>query len=181
MKRVILIWFIAFILTESFLVWQKISGPTYEKRFDTELEGTRIKGELLRTHSITADMPVTIHVPDEAVTATLVWRRYPTEDLWIEVPMVRDGEVRINFAATVDAEKLIKIGGVPTLVFQADIFDGLVDKTLELDSHVIVKHVEPLTAAPGSTITYTTIVPANENLWMRVNTSGSWKPRICGK
>jgi hypothetical protein len=93
LKRVILIWFIAFILTASFLVWQKISGPTYEKRFDTELEGTRIKGELLRTHSITADMPVTIHVPDEGVTATLVWRRFPTDDPWTEVPMERDGEV----------------------------------------------------------------------------------------
>ncbi len=93
MKRVILLWFLAFLLTATFLVWQKISGPTYEKRFDTELVGTRIKGELLRTHSITADMPVTIHVPDDAVSATVVWRRFPTDDPWIELPMVRDGEV----------------------------------------------------------------------------------------
>jgi len=93
LKRVILIWLLAFILTAVFLVWQKISGPTYEKRFDVELVGTRIKGELLRTHSITGDMPVTVHVPDEDVTATLVWRRYPTDDPWLEVPMVRDGEV----------------------------------------------------------------------------------------
>jgi len=93
LKRVILLWFLAFVLTGAFLVWQKISGPTYEKRFDTELVGTRIKGELLRTHSITADMPVTIHVPDEAVSATVVWRRFPTNDPWIDLPMVRDGEV----------------------------------------------------------------------------------------
>ncbi len=93
MKRVILLWFLAFVLTAAFLVWQKISGPTYEKRFDTELVGTRIKGELLRTHSITADMPVTIHVPDEAVSATVVWRRFPTDDPWTELPMERDGEV----------------------------------------------------------------------------------------
>ena len=93
MKRVILLWFMAFILTAAFLVWQKISGPTYEKRFDTELVGTPIKGELLRTHSINADMPVTVHVPDEAVSATVVWRRFPTEDPWMELPMVRDGEV----------------------------------------------------------------------------------------
>jgi len=93
LKRIILLWFLAFILTAAFLVWQKISGPTYEKRFDTELVGTRIKGELLRTHSISADMPVTIHVPDEAVSATVVWRRFPTDDPWVELPMVRDGEV----------------------------------------------------------------------------------------
>jgi hypothetical protein len=93
LKRVILIWFLAFVLTAAFLVWQKISGPTYEKRFDTEVAGTRVKGELLRTHSITADMPVTIHVPDSAVTSTVIWRRFPTEDLWARLPMVRDGEV----------------------------------------------------------------------------------------
>jgi hypothetical protein len=93
LKRVILIWFLAFILTAVFLVWQKISGPTYEKRFDTELADTRIKGELLRSHSITADMPVTIHIPDSAVTGTVVWRRYPTEDPWARQPMERDAEV----------------------------------------------------------------------------------------
>ncbi|MCK9996075.1 MAG: hypothetical protein KAH56_07325 [Candidatus Krumholzibacteria bacterium] len=93
MKRVILLWILAFILTGVFLVWQKMSGPTYEKRFDTELVGTRIKGELLRTHSINADMPVTIHVPDDAVSATVIWRRFPTDDPWTKLPMVRDGEV----------------------------------------------------------------------------------------
>ena len=93
MIRVILIWFLAFLLTATFLVWQKISGPTYEKRFDTEVAGTRVKGELLRTHSITADMPVTIHVPDSDVTGTVVWRRYPTGDPWARLPMVRDDEV----------------------------------------------------------------------------------------
>jgi hypothetical protein len=93
LKRAILLWFMAFLLTAAFLVWQKISGPTYEKRFDTELAGTRLKGELLRTHSITADMPVTVHVPDRAVSAKVIWRRFPTEDPWTELPMVRDGEV----------------------------------------------------------------------------------------
>ncbi len=93
MKRVILLWFLAFFLTGAFVFWQKISGPTYEKRFDTELVGTRIKGELLRTHSINADMPVTIHVPDEAVSATVIWRRFPTDEPWTKLPMVRDGEV----------------------------------------------------------------------------------------
>jgi hypothetical protein len=93
LKRAILLWFLAFLLTATFLVWQKISGPTYEKKFDTELVGTPIKGELLRTHSITADMPVSVHVPDEEVTAIVVWRRFPTEDPWTELAMTRDGEV----------------------------------------------------------------------------------------
>ena len=93
MKRAIPMWLMAFVLTAAFLVWQKVSGPTYEKRFTTEIAGTVIKGELLRTNSINADMPVTVHVPDTAVTATVVWRRYPTQDPWARIPMQRDGEV----------------------------------------------------------------------------------------
>jgi hypothetical protein len=83
----------AFILTAAFLVWQKISGPTYEKRFNTEVAGTSIRGELLRSHSINADMPVTIHVADEGVSGTVVWRRFPTEDPWERLTMERDDEV----------------------------------------------------------------------------------------
>ena len=34
-----------------------------------------------------------IHVPDAAVTGTVVWRRFPTEDPWSRLPLERDGEV----------------------------------------------------------------------------------------
>ena len=93
MKRAIPLWMLAFLLTAAFLVWQKISGPTYEKKFTTEVAGTVIKGELQRTHSINGDMPVTIHAPDQGVTAEVVWRRFPTEDPWARIVMHRDGEV----------------------------------------------------------------------------------------
>jgi hypothetical protein len=93
LKRAIIMWLVAFLLTAAFLVWQKISGPTYEKRFKVEVAGTVIRGELLRSHSINGDMPVTIHVPDPEVTAEVVWRRFPTEDPWERLAMQRDGEV----------------------------------------------------------------------------------------
>jgi len=93
LKRVILLWLLAFILTYGFLKWQRISGPTYEKRFNTEVADTQVRGELLRSHSINADLPVIIHVPDEGVSGTVVWRRFPTEDPRERLTMVRDGEV----------------------------------------------------------------------------------------
>jgi len=89
-KRVILLWTVAFFLTAAFLVWQKISGPTYEVRFATEVAGVPLQGELLRTHSITGDMPVTVKVSDPALQGTVVWRRYPTNDEWTHLPMVNE-------------------------------------------------------------------------------------------
>ncbi|MHA1190225.1 MAG: hypothetical protein ACTSSQ_07190 [Alphaproteobacteria bacterium] len=91
MKRVIILWTFAFILTAAFLVWQKISGPTYEVRFNTEVAGVPLKGELLRTHSINGDMPVTMNISDPAVTGTVIWRRYPTDHPWERLAMVNAG------------------------------------------------------------------------------------------
>ncbi len=103
MKRAIVIWSVSFFMTLAFLVWQKVSGPTYEVKFDETVAGARASGELLRTHSINGDMPVTVHAPDEAVTATVVWRRYPTDDAWEELPMVRDGQM---LRATLPRQKM---------------------------------------------------------------------------
>ncbi len=90
-----MLWTVAFLLTTVFLVWQKISGPTYEVRFNTEIAGVPLKGHLLRTHSITGDMPVTVRVSDPEVTGTVIWRRYPTNDEWARLPMVReDGQLK---------------------------------------------------------------------------------------
>lgn len=95
MKRVIILWTLAFLLTAAFLVWQKISGPTYEVRFDTSVAGVPLKGELLRTHSITGDMPVVVNISDPDVAGTVIWRRYPTKDAWERLPMQNvDGQLR---------------------------------------------------------------------------------------
>ncbi len=87
MKRVIILWTLAFLLTAAFLVWQKISGPTYEVRFDTEVAGVPLKGELLRTHSINGDLPVTVNISDPSVEGTVIWRRYPTDEPFVRLPM----------------------------------------------------------------------------------------------
>ena len=89
MKRIITIWLITFVLTVAFLVWQKISGPTYEKTGTVELAGQEIEIELLRTHSINGDIPVTIPLPADAqgIEGTVIWRRFPTSDEWQRLPM----------------------------------------------------------------------------------------------
>lgn len=93
MKRSFMIWSVTFFLTLAFLVWQKVSGPTYEVKFDETVAGARASGELLRTHSINGDMPVTVHAPDASVTAEVQWRRYPTREEWQILPMTRKGEL----------------------------------------------------------------------------------------
>ncbi len=98
MKRVIGIWFLTFVVTVAFLVWQKVSGPTYPKRGEVDLGAGAFKVELLRTHSINGDMPVVI-VPgpvgqgDPEVSGTVVWRRYQAGDEWQHTPMRNENGV----------------------------------------------------------------------------------------
>ncbi len=107
MKRVIIVWTLAFFLTAAFLVWQKISGPTYEVRFDTEVAGVPLKGELLRTHSINGDLPVSVNISDSAVTGTVVWRRYPTDHPWERLAMdYEKGQLKTALPAQKMAGKL---------------------------------------------------------------------------
>ncbi len=94
-------WFITIILTGAFLVWQKISGPTYEVKVKHEMVGgVEIDGELLRTHSINGDMPVVLSAGEAGkgnpgLRVTAIWRRYPTDDPWERTILeYADGEFR---------------------------------------------------------------------------------------
>lgn len=112
MKRIVILWTITFILTAAFLVWQKMSGPTYEVKVKSEVGGLTVRGELLRTHSINGDMPVVLNVGDPelgnpGIRGTVVWRRYPTDDAWERLPMVyQTGQLKTTLLRQPMAGKL---------------------------------------------------------------------------
>ena len=112
MKRIITLWTVTFLLTVAFLVWQKVSGPTYEVKVESEISGVAVHGELLRTHSITGDMPVVLFLGDPArgnpgIQGTVVWRRYPTNDEWERLPMTYEaGQLKATLPKQPMAGKL---------------------------------------------------------------------------
>lgn len=112
MKRIIIMWLVTLLFTFAFLVWQKISGPTYEVKVDSEVGGVLVHGELLRTHSITGDMPVRLNAGDRTlgnpgVRGTVIWRRYPTDDAWERKPMTyENGQLQTTLPAQPMAGKV---------------------------------------------------------------------------
>jgi len=87
-----LLWTLAIVLTLASAVYQRVTGPTYEIRVDTEFAGVAVRGELPRSHSISSDLPVTLEIGDPAVEGRVLWRRLGTVDDWTEVPMARYGD-----------------------------------------------------------------------------------------
>jgi hypothetical protein len=86
------LWLLALLLTLSSVVWQRLTGPTHPKRGTVEVGGTEVRLRLLRSHGGAGDQPVVVTVADPKVTGRVAWRRYPTDDPFTFVPMVREGE-----------------------------------------------------------------------------------------
>lgn len=86
------LWILAIVITLASAAYQRLSGPTYPVRLNESLGGVEVKAKLPRSHSTSSDMPVSLTVPAEDAEATLRWRRWPTDEPWTDVPMVRTGQ-----------------------------------------------------------------------------------------
>ena len=89
MKKSILLWIAAFVLTIFTAVYQRITGPTYPISGEIKVDKELIEYKLDRSHGGEGDHPVEIKVSDTAIIGKLLWKRYKTEDEWTPVDMVR--------------------------------------------------------------------------------------------
>lgn len=92
MRGRVALWLLALLLTLSSVVWQRLTGPTHPKRGTVEVGGTEVRFRLLRSHGGDGDQPVVVKVADPKVAGSVAWRRFPTDDPFTFVPMVREGE-----------------------------------------------------------------------------------------
>lgn len=90
LRRVL--WVAAVLITLISAVYQRLTGPTYPARGHVALGGQEIRLRLLRTHGGPGDMPVTITAADPSVQGEVAWRRFPTQDGWQRLPLVRTSD-----------------------------------------------------------------------------------------
>jgi hypothetical protein len=76
MKKIVLFWIIAFIITAASAVFQRMTGPTYALSGKITFDNKEIKYKFDRSHSTTEDCKVSIAVNDESVKGVLFWRKY---------------------------------------------------------------------------------------------------------
>ena len=92
-----LLWMLALVITFLSAAYQRRTGPTYPIEGTVQIDGSTVEFELLRSHGGDGDQPVEIFAPDTAISATVVYRRYKTEDAWIRIPMLRRAEKLVSF------------------------------------------------------------------------------------
>ncbi len=103
MRRTTLLWIVAWLLTLGSAVWQRRSGPTYPVRVRAAVGAAPVRAKLLKSHNISSGLPVVVTAADRAVAGDVIWRRYPTDDPWSSLPLVRDGD---KLAATLPAQPM---------------------------------------------------------------------------
>jgi len=117
-NKMIFYWLLAIIITLSAAVYQRTTGPTYEKKIDFTYDGNPHKIELLRSHSSTKPAPIRINVSDDKITGKMFYKRYPSNDDFTEVDLVRVGDILEaalpNQSAAGKIEYYVTLGDVAT-------------------------------------------------------------------
>ena len=99
MKKTILFWALAFIITGVSAYYQRVTGPTYPKSGSSVIEGEKIEYKLERSSESTQNCPVKIKTSDSSIHAVLKWRPYKSYDPFNEVEMKGTNELSAANAA----------------------------------------------------------------------------------
>jgi hypothetical protein len=90
--RNFIFWILAVMISLATMVYQRLTGPTYEKRYTISHQGQPYDFVLPRSHGGEENCPVEITLPPP-FEGRIVWRKFPTEQPWDTLPLIRSGDL----------------------------------------------------------------------------------------
>ncbi|MBU0474068.1 MAG: hypothetical protein KKF62_07875 [Bacteroidetes bacterium] len=85
--KAFLFWILALVITLSSAIYQRMTGPTHPTFGTVQFNNSDVDYYFYRSQGGTVDHLVSIIDKDTTITATLFWKRYKTNDEWIQVVM----------------------------------------------------------------------------------------------
>ncbi len=95
--KTVLFTIIAIAITLGAIIYQRSTGPTYPKKVSLEIADKPYSFKLTRSHGGTTDCPLEFDIPENEITGTVTFRKFPTHDEWTTTAMVRDGNKLIGY------------------------------------------------------------------------------------
>ncbi len=92
MIKKILYWILAVVITFSAVIYQRKTGPTYNKKVNVYIENKEYNFELIRSHGGDTDCEIQLVVPDKKITGVLEFKRFPTNEAWTKVALKREAD-----------------------------------------------------------------------------------------
>jgi len=89
MKKKAIFWIVAVVISLAAMVYQRMTGPTYPKKYAVTYQNEEYSFSLPRSNNgRPGDYPVKIELP-EPISGKVVWRLFPTENPWDTLVMER--------------------------------------------------------------------------------------------
>jgi len=79
---------LAVLITLIAIIYQRSTGPTYPKKFHLGMGAGSVQVKLPRSHGGETDCPIILPKLDKESSATLFYKRFPTNDEWSSVEMI---------------------------------------------------------------------------------------------
>jgi len=91
--KIIFQWVLAILITLVAIIYQRKTGPTYDKKVQITIDGREYQFSLVRSHGGKSDCTLELKIPDEQITGEIHYRKYPTDNKWKIIPMERQNDV----------------------------------------------------------------------------------------
>jgi len=91
--KVAMYWILAVIITFAAIIYQRKTGPTYDKKVSVTIDNQQYKLKLIRSHGGTTDCNIDLNMPDKEVEGTLMYKIYPTKANWTEIAFTRQNDI----------------------------------------------------------------------------------------
>ena len=90
--KTILYWILAVIITLGAMIYQRATGPTYDKKVEVKIDDQLYQFKLARSHGGDLDCKIEFEIPDTLINGNISYRKFPTSDPWISNKMERAGK-----------------------------------------------------------------------------------------
>lgn len=87
-----LFWTLAIVITLGAAVYQRKTGPTYPSNQTISINNKTYSFQFPRSHNSTSDCNIDLKVPDTSISATVFYKRYPTNEEYTPIACMRNGE-----------------------------------------------------------------------------------------
>ena len=91
MKRSVVLWCVAVVVTVGSAVWQRLTGPTHPVRVRATVGEVAVAGRLPRSGTVGEAVEIALSAGPE-LRGSDEWRRWPTDETWRTIPMQREDD-----------------------------------------------------------------------------------------
>ena len=88
--KTVFYWILAVLITLGAIIYQRKTGPTYDKKVKVNIENNTYSFKLVRSHGGEKDFQLDLVVPDQDVSGSMEFRAFPTRDDWTKIEMKRN-------------------------------------------------------------------------------------------